>query len=78
MKTEYWLNLGEIGEQEVEITFDYQPDMYSTLSEPGFSAGVQIYAIKWNGIDIKDSLKESKLFYIQQDLMEDCNDYADY
>jgi hypothetical protein len=47
------IDLGELGEQECSVEFDFFPAERTTRDDPGCPASVEITAVTWRGIDIK-------------------------
>lgn len=70
MKTNISMDFGELGEQEVEVDFDFDPEIKQTFEEQGWSAQAYVNSIIWRGVDITKLLTEKQTRYIEQELVE--------
>jgi hypothetical protein len=64
------LDLGEIGEQDVTVEFDYQPAERQTRDDPGCSAEVEITSIIWSGIELKPFVCKDLIDQLEQEAFE--------
>lgn len=53
MTFETIIDMGELGDQEVTVEFDFERGCAGSFDEPGYSASVEITKIVWNGADIR-------------------------
>ena len=64
------IDLGELGEQECNVEFDHRPAESMTHDDPGCSAEVEITAVTWRGIDIKDDCCMDLIDQLEQEAFE--------
>ncbi len=64
------LDLGEIGEQDVTVEFDYQPAERQTRDDPGCSAEVEITSIIWSGIELKPFVCKDLIDQLEQEAFD--------
>jgi hypothetical protein len=65
------LDLGEIGEQEVTVEFDYTAGSRGSFNEPDCRAEVEITAVKWRGLDIRSDLSKDTIDDLEQKAFSD-------
>ena len=64
------IDLGEIGEQEVSVKFDFFPEEKMTRDDPGCSAEVEITSVIWRGIDIQADCCKELIEQLEQEAFE--------
>ena len=80
------LYFGDLGEQDVEVEFDYQPAERMTRDDPGCSAEVEITSVKWRGLelisdcckDLIDALEQAAFDYLDGERDSALADRAEY
>ena len=60
------IDLGEIGEQDITVSFAYWPSEHATLADPGCPEEVSITSVKFRGIDIKPDLCREMITELEQ------------
>ena len=71
------IDLGEIGEQEVSVKFDFFPEEKMTRDDPGCSAEVEITSVIWRGIDIQADCCKELIEQLEQEAFDDIDDQRD-
>jgi len=71
------IDLGEIGEQECAVEFDYQPAERTTRDDPGCPASVEITAVTWRGIDLKGDCCQDLIDLLEQEAFDAIEDQRD-
>lgn len=75
------VDFGQLGEQECECSFEYEPAQRQTWDEPGCDETIDIRSITWNGIQILPMLSAHEIESIEQTILEsrqqDYDDYSD-
>lgn len=74
------IDMGVMGEQEVEVHYGYEAAEQASRYEPGCSESVDIDKVMWKGMDIMTMLPEEELEIIVSQILEEIHyDYsADY
>lgn len=75
MSFETTLDFGAIGEQTVDVEFDYQPAERMTRDYPGCEAEVTITSVKWRGLELINDLSSDTIESLVEDgfdTIEEC------
>ena len=64
------IDLGEIGEQDITVAFDYTRGWPGSFNEPPEPEEVSITSVKFRGIDIKPDLCREKIAELEQEAFE--------
>jgi len=51
-----YLDMGALGDQEVTIKYDYQPEERQTRDDPGCTASIDVTEVIWRGVDVLSDL----------------------
>lgn len=79
-----FIDMGELGEQEVTVEFDFSPSESQSHEHPGCSASVEITKETWLGLDIlhyfdrTDLLVDAAFEYIENIGNQAKEDRAEY
>lgn len=74
MSFETTLDFGAIGEQTVDVEFDYQPAERMTRDDPGCEAEVTITSVKWRGLELIDDLSSDTIESLVEDGFDSIED----
>ena len=64
------IDLGEIGEQDITVAFDYTRGWPGSFNEPPEPEEVSITYVQFRGIDIKPDLCREKITELEQEAFE--------
>lgn len=67
MSFETKLDFGVIGEQDVDVEFDYMPGCRGSWDEPGYEAEVTITSVKWRGLELISDLSADTIASLVED-----------
>jgi Zn-finger nucleic acid-binding protein len=67
MSFESTLDFGAIGEQDVDVEFDYTPGCRGSWDEPGCEAEVTITSVKWRGLELISDLSADDIAALVED-----------
>lgn len=76
-RTSKYLDMGELGEQLIEVHYDYQPEERATRDYPGCNEYIEINSVKWEGLELLPFLSEKSLDNACEEIIEDLHDDED-
>lgn len=71
MSFDTYLDMGELGEQDVTVHYDYTPGCKGSWDEPPMYPEAEITKVLWLGVDIQPLLSKECIEQLQQEAFDD-------
>lgn len=65
-----YIDMGVLGDQNVTVRFDYQPEERQTCDDQGYTASIDVTEVIWRGVDVLADLPTDVVTELEIEVLE--------